>query len=310
MLRIKQLPIIIGVAALSVALFQSARATMIVVIYTKDGYWLASDSYRSSHGKHVANVCKIHETRFGLVAKSGESEGVTESGEIYSTDKEVRDLLNAAQDAKTFKSDLRRLFQQEMDQELAFLVDDPNVTGQNVELTQMATPIPHGLKAGFSRTVTLFDTTVPGDGGNILYVQAQSDQKIDPLSTPYFNYRASLLAWPDVETLVLEFDSPNQISFPRSVHELAYPVSYSRTDAWIQENPKQALEELLQKGHSEKPEDIGPPYTIIHVICSKLKRPEVKWISRGACPGWSENLNRENSLTRFRDEERKSRGIH
>ena len=134
----------------------------------------------------------------------------------------------------------------------------------------------------------MFDTSVPDDKGKILLVQPQSDQLIDPLLGPYYKYWApSIFGWHNVDTAGLGVDSPHPISYPHSIHELAYPVSYPKADAWVQKHPKQALMEMLQQGHLEMPEEVGPPYVIIHVIWSKSKPPKVKWVSKGKCPGWS-----------------------
>jgi hypothetical protein len=303
-----RLVVVVGIiVVLSVALVTLARATMIVVIYTDDGYWLAGDGYRSSGGKHVADVCKIHETRFGLLAKSGETQGVREPVEIYSTDREILDLLNSVEDIESFESKLRVAFKRDIEQEEAFVLDDPTVTGQNLEENKFRRPLPDWVAINLSRTVTMFNTKVSDDKGKILLVQPQSDRLIDPILGAYFKYWArSISGWHSADTAVLTVNSPHPISYPSSVHELAYPVSYSKTDAWVQKHPKQALIELLQQGHRGKPEEIGPPYAIVHVIWRKSGPPKIDWVSKGKCPGWTETIDRENSLVRLREKQRKA----
>jgi hypothetical protein len=274
---------------------------MIVVIYTEDGFWLASDSYRSGGGKHISDVCKIHETRFGLLAKSGESQGVTESGEIYSTDKEVEELLVASENIESFQSKLRILFKQEIEQELAFLVDDPTVTSKNLERFNMYQPIPEPLVSMLTRTAIMFDTSTSDDVGKVLLVAPQSVPMTDPRIGTYYKYWApSLFGWHPANDATEQTDPP--IRFPPSVHEFTYLVSYAKTDAWVQKHPKQALTEILQQAHREKPESIGPPYAIVHVILRKSKSSKIKWVSKGVCPGWSESTRQENTLLQLRDE--------
>jgi hypothetical protein len=296
--------IVLGVAALLVAFVESAKATMLVVIYTQDGFWLASDGYRSSEGKHIADVCKIHETRFGLLAKSGESQGDTESGEIYSTDKEVENLLAAAENFEDFQSKLRVQFKQDIEQELALLVDDPLVTSQNLERFKMTNPIPPLLIPMLTRTVIMFDTKAPNATGTVLLVAPQSDLVKNQLFETYYRYWApSLFGWHPVETAD-EQPSPPQpaITLPPSIHEYTYLVSYTKTDDWVRKHPKQAITEILQQAHRESPEGIGPPYAIVHVTLKKPKLPKVKWVSKGVCQGWSDSVYPTNTLVQMRDE--------
>ncbi len=292
--------------ALLVALVQSAGATMIVVIYTKDGFWLASDSYRSAGGQHAANVCKIHETPLGLLAKSGESQAVTESGEIYSTDKEIEDLLLVSPDLTSFESRLRIQFKQDIERELAFLVDDPEVTAQNLEQFKMAEPIPKPLIPMLSRTIIMFDTKTSDSVGKVLLVQPQSDEKKELSGTYYMFCAPSNLGWHAANDVIQQASQPHTvISFPPSVHEFTYLGSYTKTDAWVQKHPKQAMKEILQQAHREDPDDVGPPYAMVHVISRKSNVSKIKWVSKGVCPGWTENVYKEKTLVQIREEMRK-----
>jgi hypothetical protein len=297
---------ILVLAVLLVAFVKSAKATMLVVVYTKDGFWLASDSYRSAGGKHVANVCKIHETRFGLLAKSGESQGVTERAEIYSTDKEVEDSLNAAADLESFQSELRLRFKEEIQQELVLLIDDPHVTSQNLERFKIALPIPKWVVPMLTRTIIVFNTKVPSAEGKILLVAPESIPIQDQLLGTLYRYWApSLFGWHPVETADELARPPRPaIILPPSIHEFTYLVSYPKTDAWVQEHPRQAITEILEQAHREQPEDIGPPYAIVRVSLRRSKLPKVKWISRGVCQGWSETVYGEKTLVQLRDEMR------
>jgi len=52
------------IAATLLALVSSTplRATMLIVVYTPDGYWIRADSARQAGGKRIETVCKVHET--------------------------------------------------------------------------------------------------------------------------------------------------------------------------------------------------------------------------------------------------------
>jgi len=216
---------------------------MLIVVYTKDGFWLASDSYRSGGGQHTEDVCKIHETRFGLLAKSGDSQGDTETGEIYSTDKEVEDLLATSENFESFQARLRLQFKQEIDQELALLVDDPAITGQNLEHFEMSSPIPESLIPIKTRTVIMFNTKKADAAGTILLVTPQSEPIRSGLYGISYKYWApSVFGWHPVEDAVQSAIPPNPpIKVPPSIHEFSYLVSYSKTDDWVRKHPKRRL---------------------------------------------------------------------
>jgi hypothetical protein len=303
---IREVRPLIGIIAISMVFAVSAHATMLIVVYTKDGFWLASDSYRSGGGKHSEDVCKIHETRFGLLAKSGDSQGSTETGEIYSTDKEIEDLLAANEDFDTFQSKLRMQFKHDIDQELALLVDDPTITSQNLEQSEMTVPIPEALIPVLTRSVIVFNTKKPEAPGTILKVEPQSEPVNSFIHRNAYKYWApSTYGWHPVEYAGESAAPPKPATvLPPSIHEFAYVVSYSRTDEWVRKNPKSAITEILKQAHSEEPEMIGPPYVIVHVMLRKSKLPKVKWVSKGVCPGWSETLHPETALVHLRDEMR------
>lgn len=279
---------------------------MIVVVYTKDGYWLAADSYRSRGGKHIEDVCKVHETRFGLLAKGGDSQGETETGELYSTDKEVEDLLSSSDNLEDFKTKVRVQFKQDIEQELVFLIDDPTVTSRNLDRFRMDLPIPDSLKPVLLRSLVIFDTKTSDRTGKILLVVPQSSPEIDSYGKRSYKYWApSIAGWHDANDFFLQPVPPApSIVYPHSVNEFSYLVSYDKTDSWVQKHPRKAITEILNKAHIETPENIGPPYSIVHVIMKKFGPPKIKWVSKGVCPKWTESISTENSLVKLRDEQR------
>lgn len=287
----------------------SATATMIIVISTKDGYWIGADSYRSGGGKHIADVCKIHETRFGLLAKSGDTQGANQAGEIYSTDKEVQDLIASSSDLETFQSSLRLKFKHDIDEELAILVDDSSVTSENIEQEPMDTPIPGPLISMLSRMVVLFNTKAGDVTGKVLHVLPESDERTDEFGRIHYKYWApSTLGWHPLNDVYPKAPSPHsRASCPASVHEFSYFAPCEKPDTWIQKHPKETLKRLLVQAHRSDPESIGPPYTIVHVVTMKSKVPLVKWVSKGVCPAWSDNVDPKYSLFDLRDDMRRQR---
>ncbi len=283
-----------------------ALATMIVIIYTKDGFWLAADSYRSLGDDHQL-VCKIHETPVGLIVKSGNTQGLRQTGASYSTDKEVKDLSEKSAGTRVFEDTLRILFKRDVQEELAFLVDDPEINGSNIDRYKMQNPLPDGLTPSLSRTVILFDLANQDLIGKALVVQPASDRIPNESDTRYKYWAPSLFGWHPANDI---FPTPKpplpRLIYPPSVHQFAYLVSYGRTDDWVQKNPDRAIREILRKGHSQEPHTVGPPYVIVHVVAGN-KGPKVKWISRGLCPSWSLDFKPDDFLLHFRAEQRKQR---
>ncbi len=283
---------------------------MIIVIYTPDGFWLAADSYRSRGGKHVADVCKIHQTRFGLLAKSGESQGDAGIETTYSTDKEVEDLLASAHDLASFQFELRLKFKRDIDEELAILVDDPSITWQNIEEKEMREPIPRPLVPKLTRMVILFDMRDPKGSGKILMVRPQSHEGSllrGGHLHKFFKYWApSVAGWHPAEDIEEEIAPGVRPTVSPSIHEFSFLTRYDKPDDWVRAHPKQALLEMLDKAHREEPESVGPPYTMVHVVQRKTKLPKVKWVAKGVCPKWTEETYKEGTLFQRRDEMRRA----
>ena len=293
---------LLRMGVLLVALASYARATMIVFIYTNDGYWIASDSYRSSGGKHVSDVCKIHETRLGLLVKSGDSQGETTFGGPYSTDKEVEDLVSSSESLKDLKESLRARFKQDINREIAILVDDPQVTGESLEQMPMRNQFPEDIVSILSRVIVIFDTASPEATGEVLLVEPQSG-RVFPNSLYKYGARA-VFGWHPADQL--PYPSYPVIHTAPSIHQLSYMVSYGKSEAWVQLHPKETIVEMLTEGHKEHQEEIGPPYAIVHVIVRKSQAPKVKWVSKGVCPQWSESVDPSaKTLIQLRDELRK-----
>lgn len=295
-----------GLFLLLLSFSQNAAATMIVVIYTPGGFWIGADSNRSD-SKHVsAKVCKIHETKFGLLAKSGTSQGTFKSGLQYSTDKETKEILGVSEDVERLKVALRTKYKLDVDTELAFLVDDPSVTPLNIETELMDLPFSEELIPARSRTVILFDTnhsTVPGEVLMIL----PHDEKIakSTQSTKYKYSARAALDWRDVNHAVITPPDGTTPKLPPSVREFSYYVPFERPDTWVRAHPEEAILEILQRAHEQKPVDIGPPYSILSVTYGI--KPTVSWIQRGVCPGWAEKIDPKNNLITLRDALRTAR---
>jgi hypothetical protein len=157
--------------------------------------------------------------------------------------------------------------------------------------------------------VIMFSTNAGDVTGKILLVQPQSDLIGSPGFLKYYKYWApSTLNWHPANDVSPQPPPPlPPISFPPSIHQFSYLVSYTRTDDWVQKHPKQAIAELLEKGHEEQPLNIGPPYSIVHVITRKSSPAQIKWVAKGNCPGWSETILNKDSLIQLRDKLREAK---
>ncbi len=189
----------------------------------------------------------------GLIVKSGNTQGLRQTGASYSTDKEVKDLSEKSAGTRVFEDTLRILFKRDVQEELAFLVDDPEINGSNIDRYKMQNPLPDGLTPSLSRTVILFDLANQDLIGKALVVQPASDRIPNESDTRYKYWAPSLFGWHPANDI---FPTPKpplpRLIYPPSVHQFAYLVSYGRTDDWVQKNPDRAIREILRKGHSPR----------------------------------------------------------
>lgn len=279
---------------------------MIVVVYTSDGYWIGADSARSSQGKRVETVCKIHATRFGVVVKSGNTQGTHLSGETYSTDEEVKSILDSSRDSEEFEAHLRSAFKSDVDDELSYVLNNPNVNGGNIETTPMLASIPESLVLWLQRDVSLFPNGDPRSGV-LLEVRPQSDPIL--IRTPFgprtmYKYWApARFSWHSIDDLrsPITLDDGRTISYPDSVRMLTYPVEYDKPDSWVRTHPKQALIEMLTLGSKDESGLIGPPFEIVHVSVDKKGNSHNHWILRGKCPSWSTDIETPSLLESVRN---------
>ena len=281
-------------ALLALAVPPTLQATMLMVVYTPDGYWIGADSARSS-GKHVQTVCKVHEIKFGLLLKSGRSQGTSAEGDDYSTDKEIEDLLAVSTSAEEFKANLRSRFKQDIETELLYILDDPLITLHTLGTTAFRAPIPEHLDVILMRAADLFEPKGEHVLGEALEVRPESDPVFDPRTglTAYHYWAPSVLGWHPIEDLkssVTLIETGTTISYPDSVRMLSYPVAYNRPDSWVRIHPKEALLEMLKQGHEEQLEQIGPPYVLVHVVRRNGQKQSIQWVERGVCPSWTENV--------------------
>jgi hypothetical protein len=297
----QKLRVYIAGALLALTTRLQSHATMLIVVYTPDGYWIGADSARSFNEKRFETVCKVHDTKFGLLLKAGNAQGTTTAGVLYSTDKVVEDLLATTTSAEEFRTNLRLKFTQDIEAEIVYLDDDPKLTLQKLHSVLLVNPIPTPWIFTLTRAVSLFDPDAQDPLGEVLFVRPESAPLLNPLTgTALYRYSAqSFGGWhriddPSFQRVHAETNAP--VPCPKSVRMLADPVAYTKDDAWVQSHPKAALLEMLRLGHSQKPEDIGEPYVIVHVIQRKGQKRKVRWIEKGACPAWSEDVNPDAAL--------------
>jgi hypothetical protein len=89
-----------------------------------------ADGARSENEEVQGKVCKVHETKFGLLLKAGNPQGTIAEGAPYSTDKEVAELLAESKNAEEFKSHIRAKFKQGIEVELVYLLNERKRTPQ------------------------------------------------------------------------------------------------------------------------------------------------------------------------------------
>jgi hypothetical protein len=282
-------------------------ATMLVVVYTPDGYWIGADSARSAGETRQETVCKVHETKFGLLLKSGSSQGTTANGQLYSTDKEVEDLLTESQSAEEFKTNLRSKFKLDVESELVYLVNGQSVTPQTLTSDLFDSPIPEPIIPELTRGVFLFQFSGEHKLGEALLVRPQSVPLSSSMGTKVtYRYSAlSIFGWhpiDDFEPKVYEVETHRTKSYPQSIRMLSYAVAYGKSDTWVRTHPKQALLEVLSMGHDDKRDEVAPPYVIVHVTQGKDNEHTIKWINSGACPSWTETVFPDASLEDLRNQ--------
>jgi hypothetical protein len=291
-------------AALLLVIFgEPIRATMLVIVYTPDGFWLGADSARETGGFRTSTVCKIHETKWGILLKAGNSQGTNYEGNHYSTDKEIEDLLATSHSSTDFKTSLRSLFKSDIDAELAFLVQDPSVTPANLETASFDIPIPENLVPTLIRSVVLVNPEEVSPGEVLLVVPKSDLISVGWMNRPKYKYWApSIFEWHPLADIKPEAMGPHgNITFPGPVRMFGELVTYTKPDAWVQAHPKEAILEMLGLGHTEFPNTIGPPYVLVHITQLKDRKSKIRWVSKGVCPSWAEGFDPRSAQQELRD---------
>jgi hypothetical protein len=96
------------------------HATMLIIIYTPDGYWIGADSARSKDSIRLGTVCKVHQTKWGLLVKMGTEIAAGFDGHEYSTDEEIQALLKTSNNVEEFKTQVEAKYHADIDAELAY----------------------------------------------------------------------------------------------------------------------------------------------------------------------------------------------
>jgi hypothetical protein len=268
-----------SLAAIIFLCVRAASATVLIVVYTEDGYWLGADSIRSSLTSESQNtVCKIHETRFGILLKSGAGVTVGPANQTSSVDAEIQDTLAKSKTVDEFKKTIRAQYKHDIQVIVAKSYNVPVVAAESLEMLKMSHPIPNRDIDALSRTILLFE---PSKRGEILDV-SPGTQKIDD----YFkNFTRVNIDWAPVESLA-------QRQLPLSVRMFGEQRPYYKPDDWVRTHPQQAMREMFQIAHSEDPNHVGPPYVMVHVIQAMGGgKPRIDWVSKGACPSWTRAIS-------------------
>ena len=298
-MRIPQIRIFAPLLFLILA--QPLRATMLIIVYTPDGFWLAADSARETGGLRTATVCKVHETKWGLLLKGGNAQGTTYQGDHYSIDKEVEAALEKSTSVADFENNLRLQYKKDIDAELAFLVQDPAVTPDNLESIGFDTPIPADTVSTLIRTVLMVRPADVSPGEVLLVAPESPAISTDLMHRSKYRYWAPSI-WGWHPTIDIRPEPGGLITFPGPARMFGELVTYSKPDTWVQAHPKEAIMEMLGLGHQQFPGTIGPPYVILHVIQAKGRKSKIHWIAKGVCPSWSEQVDPRSAQQELRDQ--------
>jgi hypothetical protein len=234
---------------------------------------------------HSEIVCKVHETKFGLILKGGASQSATTTGEFYSTDKEMEDLLADSTSVKEFTERLESQLKHDTEAALLYIIG-PMATLETLKDTTLDIST-----SGSGRMAILFEPTDEQRPGEGLEVGAEKDfLYTDNWGRHHFRYRAlTVLEWRPISDLppYVWTQNKGKISYPDSVRMFGNVVPYSRPDAWVQKHPQEALLEILRASHADRPDEVGPPYVILQV---KTKSKKIHWLEKGVCPSWDEHV--------------------
>jgi hypothetical protein len=240
--------------------------TMIVVVQTSDSVWIGADSLRRNGILADESVCKIHETRFGLVTKDGNTEGFNRTGQHYSLDKELSELIETASSSAEFRQIVRDRYIADIYAPMAFLVRDwPLETDPAlISSERWDTPIPPITKEMQQRSLLL----ITNDKGSVKveHLVLYPDSQPNPSGGfKYFINSPNGKGFPDWRTInskVLRDESDKKHP---CLHQFGLWVNYDRSDAWIQENPEQAIREVLKMAADKFKVEVGPPFVILRV---------------------------------------------
>jgi hypothetical protein len=271
------------------------HATAIVIIQTNDGYWIGADGVRSfgSSNQPLEEVCKIHQVHGWLLIKSGPSQSLDRYGRDYSVDAEVKKLTDESPSVGELKNDLKDKFLEDEIEVIRWYVAQfaPETLSEPNPLTHyFENPISPNVKE--NRVVTLIGYDTDQLVNLTLDATPKSYRDTGDARFPYrFAVNAKWIPTP--------FDSgPMKL--------LAYPgeppVKSAHPDEWITKNPAKAIREVLKNAHDGFPNEVGPPYTIVHIRSARKssrtadafdgskQRIRIDWVEKGACPGWTTDL--------------------
>jgi hypothetical protein len=280
-----------------------AQSTMLIIIYTPDGYWIGADSARVFHSKRVGTVCKVHKTKWGLVLKAGTSEGTTVTGKTYSTDVQLKKFIDDAANIEDFKQSLKSQYVRDIDAELTYILNDPNVTAETIEQDSFPTPIPENFYNKMDRIILL----VPDDDDAFPSVTLTVAPHSEALTGAYygkFRYEGfARVDWTPVLSLphAVTWGDGERRAFPDSVQIFATPIEYDKPNSWVISHPQEAILEMLNIGHTEDSEGIGPPYVILHVTKTKTHKKIYHWVSKKPCDSWTSDVTPDSILDKYRN---------
>jgi hypothetical protein len=152
----------------------------------------------------------------------------TKEGPVYSTDKEIEDLLSKSANAEEFKSSLASQMEPDVESDLASLLTYPSVTLATLSATPIPSPIPQGLIIARTRNVSLFETSTDHPLGETILAKPHSDPHFDNQTGRFWYLWSASLdpKWTSVPALnfhhgVDAAGQPATIPYPASVRILS-----------------------------------------------------------------------------------------
>lgn len=282
------------VIVLAFVFVDSMSATLLVVVRTKDGVWVGADGVRLTlpHGGGApisTQVCKIHQTPFGVFMKAGNVTGNSSDGE-YPINREVDTIVRASKSREEMEQKLAQAFENDLWTEIALKLGNRADTKEWMVVHTFPGPMPPQISKDEARLLVV----ITSEGAALRIRMLEEVPMSEPVAGGGFRYFIDKPEWRDLTTAIEAEDATHSSLMQFSMH-----VDYKKTDEAVQSDPYLALTEILKQGNDEHPLDIGPNYSIAFIPTDSNKAWEdqsrLVWKTKGNCPSWNFDLHQTGS---------------